>query len=94
MRKLILVAVLAVSFMGCATSTGFMYADMPPRVDGPKGSKTGEATCRKLFAISFGDCSIGGAMAKGNMDSVSTVDYRRKNILWVYRSYTTSVTGE
>lgn len=69
---------------------------LPVSSSGPvSGPKTGSATANVILGFSFGgDCSIEKAAAAGGITQVATVKCKHMNVLGVYQSYTTTVTGE
>jgi len=75
---------------------GFLYSQVEYAENGagPIGRKTGEATCESVLGwIATGDCSVKAAAKAGSIANVSSVSYKVKNILGVYATYTTVVTG-
>ena len=69
---------------------------MPVSSSGPvTGPKTGSATANVILGFSFGgDCSIEKAAADGGITKVATVKCKHTNVLGVYQSYKTTVSGE
>lgn len=75
---------------------GLLYADVADPVAATTGSGTrvGEATSTSyLGLVALGDSSIEAAKAAGHISSVSSVDVKRKNILGIITTYTTTVKG-
>lgn len=61
----------------------------------PIGKKVGTAKANVIFGLCFGgDHSIQTAAQNGGITKVSTVDVKTKNVLGVFISYKTIVTGE
>jgi hypothetical protein len=62
----------------------------------PIGAKVGSSTAAVFLGVlSFGgDASIASAAKKGGITRVATVDMKQSNILFIYQTYTTMVTGE
>ncbi len=59
------------------------------------GTKEGRATAKGILGIvSFGDGSANAAAKEGGITKIRTVDVESFNILGIYYSYTTVVTGE
>ena len=59
------------------------------------GSKKGSAKASGILGLySFGDCSTSTAAANGGITKIRTVDVESYNILGIYYTYTTIVTGE
>lgn len=59
------------------------------------GTKEGRATAKGILGIiSFGDGSAKAAAMNGGISKIRTVDVESFNILGIYYSYTTLVTGE
>jgi len=91
-------AVLCIS--GCATPRpiGNWYTDisLPGKVTSASGkTKTGTAVCTSFFSLyAAGDCSISKAMEEGGITTVTSTDWKVKNVLGIYGTYTLIVTGE
>jgi hypothetical protein len=62
----------------------------------PVGAKVGSATAPVFFNILVfgGDASIKSAAKNGGITKISTVDMKQFNLLGIYSTYTTIVTGE
>jgi ABC-type sugar transport system substrate-binding protein len=62
----------------------------------PVGTKVGKSTGHSFFTVLvFGsDASIQTAAKNGGITKISTVDFTREDILGIYQTYTTTVTGE
>jgi len=59
------------------------------------GKKVGTAKANVILGMTFGgDYSIQTAARNGGITKVSTVDVTHKNVLFVFMSYKTIVTGE
>jgi hypothetical protein len=59
------------------------------------GTKEGTATAHGILGIvSFGDASTKTAANDGGISKIRTVDVKSFNVLGIYYSYTTVVTGE
>jgi hypothetical protein len=59
------------------------------------GAKEGRSTARGVLGIvSWGDASTAAACRKPGITKIRTVDVEEFNILCIYYSYTTVVTGE
>jgi hypothetical protein len=98
---LAVVAVAAVGLVGCATPYpyGALYTEIgAPAAVGDGGmsySKVGVAESTSILGlVATGDASIKAAMANGGINKVKYVDYKAKNILGVYGTYTTTVYGD
>ena len=97
-----LIAVFAVSMMGCAMGmapvSGMLYMD----VKGPIGatansgaSKMGTAKAVSYLGwVGMGDASIEAAMKNGGITKVHHVDYHTTNILGLYAETTVKVYGQ
>ncbi|HOX05032.1 MAG TPA: TRL domain-containing protein [Planctomycetota bacterium] len=60
-----------------------------------EGSKEGRATARGVLGlVSWGDAGTAAACRAAGISRVRTVDVEELNIIGVYYSYTTVVTGE
>jgi hypothetical protein len=58
-------------------------------------TKTGETTCVSVLAVvATGDCSIEAAKKNGGITKVHSADWEVKNILGIYGTYKTIVSGE
>ena len=101
--KSLIAGVCLLSFVGCAQivmspALGVLYTD----VSGPltatsaeRGSKTGVATAESILGlVALGDASIQAASRNGGITKIKTVDFDSKNILGIYGTFTTRVTGE
>jgi hypothetical protein len=61
----------------------------------PIGKKVGTAKANVILGLTFGgDYGIQTAAKNGGITKVSTVDVKHKNILFLFMSYQTIVTGE
>ncbi len=56
-------------------------------------AKNGKSTCRVVFGIPFGKCTIDAAVRKAGIKQIQAVDYSSFNILF-YMSRTTHVRGK
>jgi len=101
MAQCMVVALALVALVGCAQVmsplTGVIYTE----VSGPitatsaeRGSKTGVAEATSILGIlATGDASIAAAARNGGISQIKTVDYDATNILGLYATFTTRVTG-
>lgn len=106
MRKLTLLAVLCVlcvasACTGPAPLQGMIFADInyPSYYQGVEamgpGSKPGKAQAMSILSlVALGDASIDAACSDGGISKIHTVDHKFTNILGVYQTWTTMVTGE
>ncbi len=94
----------AVILTGCAGAgsiggnavPGGLYSsvDLPGDSIKKAGSKTGKACSSSILgAFASGDSSIQTAMKAGGITEVTNVEYKVKNLLGLYASYCTIVTG-
>jgi hypothetical protein len=62
----------------------------------PVGNKVGSATAPVFLGVFVfdGDASIKSAAKNGGITKISTVDMKMMNILYIYQTYTTVVSGE
>ena len=59
------------------------------------GTKEGRAKASSIFGLTFDqDASIKKAAAAGGITEISTVDLKTTNILFIFITYETIVTGE
>ena len=58
-----------------------------------KSGKMGEATCKSVFFVKIGDCSITTAMANGKISAVSYADWDKFSVLGIYNKKTLRVYG-
>jgi hypothetical protein len=90
---------------GCAgaafsgrTGMGVFYAEskLPESAGaGTIGSKTGEACATSILGwVTTGDASTVAAAKNGGIKKIATVDNKNTNILGVYATYCSVVTGE
>ncbi len=104
MRNLVLCGLLGASlafFAGCSTASspvlGAIYSDVKGPITSTtnkKGSKEGKAVCTSILGIvAWGDCSIEAARKTSNITNISTVDHETFNVLGIYSTYTTIITG-
>ena len=103
MKKfLILSSATALLFTGCAfhPTQAFVYTDAtaPYQVTNVSSdaTKVGESdTCTNILGlIATGDCSIASAKKNGGISSVATVDWKGTNILGIYMTGKTVITGK
>ncbi|MEX1132387.1 MAG: TRL domain-containing protein [Flavobacteriales bacterium] len=89
MKKLMLL-VAVVAFLSSCTMT------MPVSSSGPvTGPKSGTASANVILGLHFnGDYSIEKAAANGGITKVATVKTKYTNVLLIFQSYKTTVTGE
>jgi hypothetical protein len=91
---------LAALLAGChpyvPTGLVFTSASGPMAVtSNAEGSKEGRATARGVLGIvSWGDASTAAACRGQGITKIRTVDVEEFNLLGIYYSYTTVVTGE
>jgi len=103
MAKGMVVAVALLGLVGCAQIVmsplmGVAYTE----VSGPitatsseRGSKVGVAEATSILGlIATGDASIAAAARNGGIMQIRTVDYDSTNILGLYATFTTRVTGD
>ena len=77
---------------GVAINTGTGPMDATSNIVGPK---TGEASATSILGLfGFGDASIKKAAENGGIRKISTVDQKSMNILGIFATSTTIVTGE
>ncbi len=83
---------------GLGVSPGLLYADYTysnSGSTGQSGSKSGSAEVVSILGlVSTGDASIRTAAQNGGISEVMTVDHKVSNLLGVYSTFTTTVTGE
>lgn len=75
---------------------GMIYSDVadPVAATSTAGSRTGVAESTSyLGVVALGDSSIAAAKANGGISTVSSVDVKRKSILGIINTYTTTVKG-
>jgi len=105
MRNLLAAAAVASVLTGCAgmafngrTGMGSIYSEtkLPESATGnPIGSKTGQACASSILGwVTTGDASTSTAARNGQIQRVFTVDNSSKNILGIYATFCTVVTGE
>ena len=89
MRKLVAIASICLFFVSCSMT-------MPVSSSGPvSGPKTGSAKANVIFGFYFnGDCSIEKAAQAGGITKVATVKQKQTNVLFIFQSFETTVTGE
>ena len=98
MKKLVLISML-VLITGCATyvpyGSLFVEGKQGLQDNGGPATKSGEACMHSYLSfIAVGDASIEAAKLSAGISKVSTIDYRVENVLGLYGSYCTVVTGE
>jgi hypothetical protein len=85
------------AFAGHGTAIGFVYTDAttPQHVtDNVLGKKKGEACATSILGwVTTGDASIRAAADAGGIKEISAIDSSFKNILGVYATYCTVVSG-
>ncbi len=108
MRKLVLVCVLglaAFGITGCSQSysplSGMLYTDInyPSYYDGVEaagpGPRRGTAQATSILGlVATGDASIEAAAKNGGISRIHTADHKTMNLLGLYATYTTIVTGQ
>ncbi|MEM1013726.1 MAG: TRL-like family protein [Planctomycetota bacterium] len=87
------------SGVGVAYAPGFLYSDYtyPAYANGggTVGTKSGEAMITSILGlVATGDASIRTAASNGGISEVMTVDTKVTNILGIYSTVTTVVSGE
>lgn len=93
---------LTLNLFGCAAGmtpvTGFVYSEVSGPLNATNASSSariGTSTCKSILGwFATGDCSIQAAKKNGNISTVSSVDYKTKNILGLYAEVTTTVQGQ
>ena len=77
---------------------GCLYADLNlgwTATDHPVGSKMGQACAMAILGlVAWGDASVVTAAKNGGISKVATVDKKLFNILGVYSTHCTVVSGE
>jgi hypothetical protein len=100
--RVVVVLAVAAAVAGCAFAPvvpprGMVYNDQKAPLFGGRetGAKEGQASAASvLMLVGWGDCSIDAAASAGAISQIKHVDYRYRNILGVYQSFTTIVKGE
>lgn len=99
--RLVLILGAVAALAGCAllVPMGNVYTGvklpMAATANSGASTKTGEATCVSVLAVvATGDCSIEAAKKNGGITKVHSVDWEVKNILGIYGTYKTIVSGE
>jgi hypothetical protein len=104
MKKILSIAILALLFSGCASSspvTGMFYTGTTHSGVGSGGvvdnnvktTKVGTSTCSSVLGLfAFGDCSVTTAKQNGNITKVNSVDHETTSMFF-YASYSTIVRG-
>ncbi len=105
MKKFLTLALLACAFCFAAQSVkaeepfGYaLFGEYTAPADftipgAKKSSKVGEATCKSVFFVKIGDCSITQAMANGKMTAVNYADWDKFSVLGIYNTKTLKVYG-
>ncbi len=101
MKKVILPMLLGATLLsaGCAGlgPMGIIYTDasLPRQAESNEvGTKHGTAMCTSILGLILtGDCSIETAAKQAGINNISSVNTDVKNILGVYATYTTTVSG-
>ncbi|MCL5270161.1 MAG: TRL-like family protein [bacterium] len=108
MRKtLILVSLLSAAALGGCVSTspvvpyygaiGFNQTTAPVDITFDRtqiGDRVGKAACSNILGlVSWGDASVMTAARNGGIDRIDQVDCRMLNVIGIYSSYETIVTG-
>lgn len=105
MKKTLVLGMVAVGMAamltGCATPypTGALYTDvdLPAMATGADGagSKVGTAECTSILGlVATGDASIQTAAKSAGIKTIKHVDWKAKNILGIYGTYTVTVYGD
>jgi len=58
-----------------------------------KAPKVGCATCKSIFFVKLGDCSIDAAMKNGNISTVTFADWEKSSVLGLVNKKTLKVYG-
>ena len=101
----VLTVLVALSLTGCAgmafngrSGMGMLFSDskLNESVSGIAiGAKTGEACATSILGcVTTGDASTVAAAKNGGIKKVSTVDNKSTNVLGIYSTYCTQVTGD
>lgn len=100
MKKSLLTLMVSAGFLtSCATylPAGALYTGVKTGVSANNSvasSKTGKACSTSVLGlVAVGDSSLESAKKAGNITNVATVDYSVENILGIYGSYCTEVSG-
>lgn len=99
--KLIVAGSLFTLFAGCASVSspvgGYLFLDAkgPVTATGSEASgKTGKACAKSILGwVGLGDASIETAKKAGGIKNVGSVDHESTNILGLYATFCTVVTG-
>ena len=88
--KILGLAVLGAAFLSSCTAT------LPiATTSNPSGTKVGTSKATYILGFYFGqDASIGKAAKLGGISKISTVDQKETNVLHLFKTYETIVTGE
>lgn len=100
--KILAITMLLSAIIGCASAmspvTGFLYTGVQgPIAYGENGTsdKSGTACATSILGIiGTGDASISGAMKKGGITKVTSIDHKTKSVLGIYAQFCTVVKGE
>jgi uncharacterized lipoprotein NlpE involved in copper resistance len=101
----VLTVLVALSLTGCAgmafngrSGMGMLFADskLSESVSGNAlGAKTGEACATSILGwVTTGDASIVAASKNGGIKKIGAVDNKSTNVLGLYSTYCTVVTGD
>lgn len=58
-----------------------------------KSSKCGSATCKSIFFVKLGDCSLTTAMKSGGISTVNYADWEKTSVLGLVNKKTLKVYG-
>jgi len=102
MKKVLLFTTLATLLLttGCAVrpTQALIYSDAtaPIHATNADATKVGESDeCTNILGLfATGDCSISSAKRNGNISTVSSVDWKGTNILGIYSTGRTVITGK
>ena len=92
MRKIVFGILIAASFVSCTVTSGLTATSNSVK----SADKTGTSKASLLFGFIplSGDASISTAAKNGNIDKIATVDVTRTNILFLFQTIETKVTGQ
>jgi uncharacterized protein YcfL len=101
-KTLLLTTIAALLLSGCAIrpTQALIYSDATAPLQATnvsaEATKTGESDeCTNILGlIATGDCSIASAKKNGNISAVSSVDWKGTNILGIYSTGKTVITGK
>ncbi|WP_075602835.1 TRL-like family protein [Saccharicrinis aurantiacus] len=86
---------LAAAFIGAALLSSCTMTMPVATTSNPTGSKVGTSKATMIIGLSFGqDASISKAAKAGGIKTISTVDQKHTNVLGIYQTFETIVSGE